>query len=289
MIFHYIISPFIEPQVQRALAACLALSIGFAPVGIILIMRRMSLIGDSLSHAILPGTALGYVSAGAMSVGLMTLGGIITGLAVVFFSTLVTRNTSQKEDTSFASFYVISTAIGIILIRLKGGDEEVVHMLFGDAESIDNTTLLLVMAAVSLGLTVFAVIYRPLIIECFDPVFMRVSGARGGLYHHIFLALAVISLVAGFRALGTLMAMGLMLLPAASARFWVNNIGKILVISSAFATASSIGGLLISYHLHVPPGAAIVLVAAGFYLFSLGVGSNDSLRKRLLQPRHLRG
>jgi len=289
MIHHLLISPFSDQQMLRALVACLALSIGFAPIGIILIMRRMSLIGDSLSHAILPGTALGYVSAGAMSVGLMTIGGIVTGLLVVFFSTLVTRNTSQKEDTSFASFYVISTAIGIILIRLKGGDEEVVHMLFGDAESIDNATLFLVMAAASFGLTVFAIIYRPLIIECFDPVFMRVSGARGGLYHHIFLGLAVISLVAGFRALGTLMAMGLMLLPAASARFWVNSIGKILLVSIAIAAVSSVGGLLISYYTHVPSGAAIVLVAGGFYLVSIAAGNNEGLRKKLLKSRRLHG
>jgi len=289
MMQDYFLSAFSDPAMRKALVACLALSFSFAPIGMILIFRRMSLVGDSLSHAILPGTALGYVSAGVMSIGLMMLGGMITGLLVVFFSTLVTRNTNQKEDTSFATFYVISTAIGILLISMKGGDEEVVHMLFGEVDAIDAKTLLLVMAIVSFSMVTMAIIYRPLIIECFDPVFMRATGFRGGLYHHLFLSLAVLNLVAGFRALGTLMAMGLMLLPVASARFWANNIGPILVISVIIAIFSCTLGLIISHHMHLPPGAAIVLIAGGFYLVSLSFGNNDSLRKKWLKPRHLRG
>jgi zinc/manganese transport system permease protein len=125
------------------------------------------------------------------------------------------------------------------------------------------------------------------VVECFDPGFLRAVGGRGGLVHTLFLALVVFNLVAGFQALGTLMAVGLMMLPAAAARFWVRELWSLSAVSSALALGSGFLGLLLSYHFGLPSGPAIVLVAGLSYLTSLALGPRDSLRVLYVRRAHL--
>jgi zinc/manganese transport system permease protein len=125
------------------------------------------------------------------------------------------------------------------------------------------------------------------VVECFDPGFLRAVGGHGGLVHTLFLALVVFNVVAGFQALGTLMAVGLMMLPAAAARFWVRELWSLTAASSALAFGSGFLGLLLSYHLDLPSGPAIVLVAGLGYLASVALGPRDSLRALYVQRTHL--
>jgi zinc/manganese transport system permease protein len=134
---------------------------------------------------------------------------------------------------------------------------------------------------------VLAVIYRPLVMECFDPGFLRSVGGHGGLTHTLFLVLVVINLVAGFQALGTLMAVGLMMLPAAAARFWAREVWTLSLTSAAIALASGYVGLLLSYHANLPSGPAIILTAAACYCVSLLVGTRDSVRTRYFVRSHI--
>jgi len=130
-----------------------------------------------------------------------------------------------------------------------GSKVDLLHLLFGSILAIDDTALILIGAIATLSLLALAVIYRPLVVECFDPGFLRAVGGRGALVHTLFLALVVLNLVAGFQALGTLMAVGLMMLPAAAARFWVRELWSLSAASSALALAAAFLGLLVSYHL----------------------------------------
>jgi len=152
------------------------------------------------------------------------------------------------------------------------------HLLFGSILAIDDAALMLIGAIATLSLVSLAVIYRPLLVECFDPGFLRAVDGRGGLVHTIFLALVVLNLVSGFLALGTLMAVGLMMLPAAAARFWVRELWALGAGSSALALGSGFLGLLLSYHLDLPSGPSIVLVAGLAYFASVLFGPRDSLR-----------
>ena len=129
--------------------------------------------------------------------------------------------------------------------------------------------------------------YRPLVVEIFDPVFLRAVGGRGGVPHTIFLVLVVVNLVAGFQALGTLMAVGLMMLPAAASRFWGRDVGSLCVIAAGAAFVSGYAGLLISYHFGLPSGPAIVLFAGVLYLFSMVFGRHGGLVTTLRTRRHL--
>jgi zinc/manganese transport system permease protein len=277
-LYQAMLAPFAEfGFMRRGLVGCLALALGCGPIGTILVIRRMSLMGDALSHAVLPGAALGFIVAG-LSLPVMSLGGVAAGLAVALLSGLVTRLTPLREDASFAAFYLISLALGVLLVSTHGSNIDLLHLLFGSILAVDNPSLVLIGAIATFSLLSLAVIWRPLVVECFDPGFLRAVGGRGGLVHTLFLTLVVLNLVAGFQALGTLMAVGLMMLPAAAARFWVRELWSLSAISSALALGSGFLGLLLSYHLDLPSGPAIVLVAGLGYVASVLFGPRDSLR-----------
>ncbi len=282
-----LIQPFIEfGFMRRALAACLALSLGCGPAGTLLVLRRMSLVGDALSHAVLPGAAVGFMIAG-LSLVVMSFGGFIAGLVVAGLSGLVARVTPQREDASFAAFYLISLALGVLIVSTHGSNVDLMHVLFGTILAVDDASLLLIVSIATLTLFTLAVIGRGLIVECFDPGFLRAVGGPGAAVHFVFLVLVVMNLVAGFHALGTLMAVGLMMLPAAAARFWAGQVATLAAASSAIAFASAYAGLLLSYHVNLPSGPAIILVAGGVYIVSVVAGPRGSLRTRFLPLRHL--
>ena len=264
----WLLDPFDFAFMRGALAACVALSLGAAPVGVFMLLRRMSLMGDAISHAILPGAALGYLVAG-MSLGAMTFGGVAAGVLVALAAGLVARRSALREDASLAAFYLISLAIGVLLVSLKSRNIDLLHVLFGSVLSLDRDALLLIAGIATASLFGLAALYRPLVIECADPDYLRQAGGPGALVHLGFLLLAVLNLVAGFHALGTLMAVGIMVLPAASARLLCERLDSMLALAVGNALAGSIGGLLLSYHLDVPAGPAVVLSLGLIYVLVL--------------------
>src|SRR5690625_672380 len=205
--------PFVEYVfMRRALAGSLALSLAAGPLGVLLVLRRMSLMGDAMAHAILPGVAVGFLTAG-LHLGAMAVGGVITGLLVAMMAGLVSRLTPQREDASFAAFYLVSLGLGVLLVSLRGSNMDLIHVLFGTVLGLDDNALLLVTSASEMTLLVLALVYRPLIAECLDPLFLRYEKGMGAVVHMVFLILLVLMLVAGFQVLGTLMVVGIMMLP----------------------------------------------------------------------------
>jgi zinc/manganese transport system permease protein len=279
-LYQALVAPFVEYGfMRRALIACLALSIGSGPIGVLLMLRRMSLVGDALSHAVLPGAAIGFLVAG-LSLWAMGLGGLAAGLAVALLSGLVSRATPLREDAAFAGSYLASLALGVLIVSTHGSSIDLLHVLFGTILAIDYNALNLMGAIASVTALVLAAIYRPLILECFDPGFLRAVGGRGSVYHLVFVALVVLNLVAGFEALGTLMSVGLMMLPALAARFWAATVPGMMGASAAFAFASGLIGLIASYRFGLPSGPAIVLTASAFYAASVGLGGNGGFLRR---------
>jgi len=282
-----LIQPFLEfAFMRRALVACLALGLGCGPVGVLLVLRRMSLVGDAMSHAVLPGAAIGFVYAG-LSLPVMSLGGFVAGVTVALLSGVVARVTPLREDASFAAFYLISLGLGVMIVSTSGSNVDLMHVLFGSVLAVDDAALLLVASITTLTLVALAVVYRPLVIESFDPGFLRALGGGGGIYHMVFMLLMVLNLVAGFQALGTLMSVGLMMLPAAAARFWVRQLWSMALVAALIGVASGVAGLLLSYHLNLPSGPSIVLTCGAVYLLSVAVGPRESLWRRFVPARHL--
>jgi len=246
----------------------------------------MSLIGDALSHAILPGVAIGFLIAGA-SVFAMATGGLIAGFLITLGAGLVARATALKEDASLAAFFLISLALGVAIVSVKGSDEDLVHLLFGSVLSIGNAALLFIAGVASVSLVALALIWRPLVLDCVDPGFLRSVSRAGGAAHVAFLALMVLNLVGGFLVLGTLLAVGLMMLPAFIARFWARDLTVMMVVAVGSAIISGFVGLFVAARAGLPAGPAIILVAGALYLLSVVAGTVGGLIWLLLPRRHL--
>jgi zinc/manganese transport system permease protein len=288
-LYDLLIGPFAEFDfMRRALVGIVALSVSGAPVGVFLMLRRMSLTGDAMAHAILPGAAIGYLVAG-FSLPAMTLGGLAAGFAVALAAGAVARLTVLKEDASLAAFYLISLALGVTIVSLRGSAIDLFHVLFGNVLALDDDVLLLLSSVASLTLVTLALAYRPLVMECVDPGFLRSVSRSGGVVHLTFLGLVVLNLVAGFHALGTLLAVGLMMLPAAAARFWTADITRLILLAACLGMVSGYAGLVASYTAgsNLPAGPAIILSAGVLYLGSLLFGSQGGLARRLLPRAHL--
>src|ERR1700732_1229635 len=227
MLYDTLIAPFAEHDfMRRALAATFALSFSAAPIGVFLMLRRLSLIGDALSR-------------------------------------------------------------GVTIVSLKGSSEDLTHFLFGSVLTMQNTALLLIAGIASVSLLALALIWRPLVLECVAPGFLRSVSRSGGAAHIAFLALTVLNLVGGFLVLGTLLAVGIMMLPAFIARFWARDLTAMIAVAIASAALSGYAGLVLSYQAGLPAGPAIILVAGAIYILSVVVGPVGGLVWLVLPRRHL--
>jgi len=281
MITDFLTDPFTHYAfMRRALAACVILSVGATPLGIFMTLRRMTLVGDAMSHAILPGVALAFLLCG-LSVWPMTIGGFVVGVLVAIIATILTRTTQLKEDASFTLIYLMSLAGGIMIISAKGNSIDLLHILFGNILAVDNNALYLVTIVSWLTVIALAFIYRGLIIECFDPDFMKSARRGHDFTSQIFFILLVINLVASFQALGTLMALGLMILPSIATRFWTRNMDAAIPLGIFIAIICSFAGLLVSYYYRLPSGPAVVFLIGVVTFASTLIGRYGSLRTYL--------
>lgn len=284
-IWSALVAPFSEYAFMRsALVACLALAVASGPLGTLLLLRRMGLVADVLSHAVMPGAAVGFALAGS-ALAVLSAGGLFTGIAVVLLMILGTRFGAQREDVSLAAFYFASIGVGVLIVSLRGTNLDLMHVLLGTVLAIDVAALVLIVAIASVVVAVLALIFRPIAIQSFDPAFLRTMGGSDSAYRAIFLVLVVLDLVAGFQAFGTLLAGVPLLLPAAAARCWARRIGPLVGLSIGFGMAAGYAGLLMSYHLNVPSGPAIACAAALVYAVSALVPASRVLATALNATR----
>jgi zinc/manganese transport system permease protein len=287
LIYTTFVSPFIEFEfMRRALVGALALALGAGPVGVVLMLRRMSLMGDAMAHAILPGAAIGFLLAG-LNLFALTVGGLAAGLLVALLAGFVARTTELKEDAALAAFFLVSLAVGVTIVSLRGSNIDLLHFLFGSVLALDDQTLVLIAGIATLSLVVMSLIWRPLVLDCVDPGFLRTVSRAGAPVHILFLALVVLNLVGGFHALGTLLAVGMMMLPAVASRFWSRDITSMIFMSIGIGILSGYAGLLLSFHTAVPAGPAIILVAGAIYIGSVIFGRFGGIARQFFPGRHL--
>jgi zinc/manganese transport system permease protein len=281
---HWLIEPFTLGFMRRALAGCIALSLAGPPLGVLLVLRRMSLTSDVLQHGILPGVALGALF-GGLSLWTMGLGGVLAGLAVALLAGWLARASGGHEDSQLAGVFLVALALGVAIVSATRG-VDLAHLLFGSVLAVDDSALLLMAGAASVSLLGLATIWRPLVLESFDASFMRAVGGHGGVWHLAFMGLVVLCVVGGFAALGTLMSVGLMMLPAVAARHYSPGLPGQVRAAVALALLSSLAGLLLSYHADIPAGPAIVLSAGTLWAVGLLVGPRDSFRAWIWRPHY---
>jgi zinc/manganese transport system permease protein len=288
MLAQFLLEPFHDPAMRRALAAVLALALSAGPIGVFLMLRRMSLIGDAMSHAILPGVAIGFLAAGLNVYG-MTLGGLVAGLVIALAAGAISRATALQEDASLAVFLLLSLALGVVIVTLKGMDiEQLMTFLFGETSArMSGDKLFVIAVSSTVSLLALALIYRPLVLGSVDPGFLRSVGCTDGVAHLIFLALLVLNLVSGFHALGTLLGVGIIIIPAGIARFWTRDLSKMIALAVISALISGYAGLLFAFHAGIPSGPAVTLAAGLLYIGSVVFGPVGGLIWRAFPGRHL--
>ncbi len=264
-----LIDPFIRYGfMQTALLACILLSLSATPIGAFVVLRKLSLVGDTLSHAVLPGAALAFAFFG-FSIFAMSIGAVIMALIVAVASGFVARHTRLKEDSSFASFYLISLSLGVCLISAFGNSADMLHFLFGDLLAIPAVYLEWLLACTVLTIALMLWNFDNIVAESFDSNFMRINRLHGHRYYFLFILLFVVNIVMAYFAMGTLLSMGLFVLPVIIARLWVRGLVQLICLSIGIGVASSYAGLLLSFHWNLPSGPCIVLCLGLGYMLSI--------------------
>lgn len=269
----------------RALLVCLFTAVAAGPLGCVLLVRRTALMADALAHGLLPGVGLAWLLVGA-SLPALFIGGLAAGLATALAAALVSRLTRLKEDAAFAAVFATLFAAGVLLVGAAATPVDLLHLLFGQLLAVGPAELRLAAAVSALTVAAFALFHRPILAECFDPVFHRACGGRGALVHTGLLALTVLVLVAALQALGVVLALGLFMLPAATAYLWCDRWGRMLVAAAAIAAAGAFAGFVLSCRSGLPPGACIVAVLGAGFLASAVGSPRHGLLARLRHPAH---
>ncbi len=288
MLSQFFLAPFAEVSFRHSLAAVVALALSAGPIGVFLLLRRMSLVGDAMAHAILPGVAVGFLAAG-LNVFAMTLGGLVAGLFIALAAGAVSRATKLQEDASLAVFLLVSLAFGVVIVTIKGIDvDQIMTFLFGETAAKMTAEKLFVIAGNStISLIGLALIYRPLVLGCVDPGFLRSVSRSDGIAHLTFLALLVLNLINAFHALGTLLGVGIIIVPAATARFWTRDISVMIGLAIASALISGWAGVLFAFQAGIPTGPAVTLAAGILYAGSVAFGRVGGLVWQAFPGRHL--
>jgi zinc/manganese transport system permease protein len=216
----------------------------------------------------LPGIAVAFLVAGASSVA-MSIGAVAAGLAVAAAATFAARRGGEQEDAGFAAFFTIALALGAAILSAGGASADLGHILFGSALAVDRAALLTIAGAASAALIVLTLVWPALVLDAADPGFLASVSRAGPWAHAAFMAAMVLALAGTFQAVGTLMSVGLLVLPAAAARLWTRRLDRMIALAVAIGATAVFSGLMASYHLGAPTGACIVLFAGGVYGASL--------------------
>jgi zinc/manganese transport system permease protein len=269
-----ILQPFHYGFMQRGLLSAVLLSLSGGLLGCVLVLRRLALMGDALSHSLLPGIAAAWLLFGANTWALFA-GALIAGLLTALGSALLSRLTRVKEDAAFGSLFIVFFGGGVALLSRLPTRLDLPHFLFGNILAVTASDLRLTAGISIATVAIFGLFHRSILLETFDPVFHRATGGHGALVHFGLLALTVLNLVAALQTMGVVLALGLFLLPAVSAYLWCDHFGWLLLLSVALAIVCSAAGILLSYAAGLASGAAIVLCLGGVFLASA-----------LFSPRH---
>jgi zinc/manganese transport system permease protein len=269
-----LVTPLQYEFMRRGLLTAVLVGVSGGLLGCILMLRRLALMGDALSHSLLPGISLAYLVFGTSTAALFG-GALLAGLFTAFSSAFLSRLTRLKEDAAFGAIFLMLFAAGVAIASRLPARVDMMHILFGNILGVRPSDLGL--AAGACGVTVLAFLcgYRPILLQTFDPVFHRSVSPASRLTHLALLGLVVVNLTAALQAMGVVLALGLFLLPAVTAYLWCERFGPMLVVSAAIAAAGSFAGLLLSFHARLASGASIVLCLGAIFLLSA-----------LVSPRH---
>lgn len=253
---------------RNATLGLLLLSITLPPLGCFIIARRMSLMGDAISHALLPGIVIATLIFGASNIAILS-GALVAGLLIALLTPWLSKLNNHKDEASFAALTLLFLSLGVALSPLSPTQIDLTHILFGSILGLDNSNLWVMAGVALINTAILAVIYRKLIIDTTDPLFLKLHFKYAWLIAPLFLMLVVLAMVASFNAIGTMLAVGLMLLPALTARNLTHGLFKQIFLGMALSFTAGFMGLVCSFTFNLNASAAILLAVGAVYLVSL--------------------
>ena len=272
----FLVDPF-EAEFVRTGALAAALVGGLCGVvGCFVILRGMALMADSLAHGVLPGIAIAFMITASAGSGAehdqlaITVGALAAGLVTAFATGMIFRRSRLREDTAAAVVFVFMLALGVVLIsRVEGYTVDLTAILFGDVLGVTGADLAFTAAATAAVLGLVALLYRPFLVLSFDRQRAAALGMPVDRLHMVMLVVVTLAVVIGFRVVGALLVLGMLMAPPAAAALLTKRLRSMFVVAAAIAAASAPLGLLLSWHLDLAAGASIVLVAVSAFVVLL--------------------
>lgn len=261
---NFILDPLTYTFMQRGLAASVIVGIVCAVIGSYVVLRGMAFLGDALAHAILPGVAIAYLMGGNL-----TVGALVAAIIVALLIGLFTRQGTIREDTAIGILFAAALSLGVALISsIRTYALDLSHILFGNMLGVSTTDLWMVAI---LGLVVLAVIiglYRPFLVVSFDPTLAATLRWPGEFFRILLLVLLALTVVISLQTVGIGLVAAMLVTPAATAFLLTRRLSRMMLLAGGLGATSSIIGLYISYYANIASGAAVVLVATGFFLLA---------------------
>lgn len=263
MIIDLIIDPLQFVFMQRALLAAVLVGIICAVVGSYLLVKRWALLGDAISHAVLPGVVLGYAFLG----GQFFIGALATGLLTAIGIGYVERNSRIKEDAAMGLMFIGAFALGLALISVIRVQVDLFQVLFGNVLGVTRGDMMLMIVTGVVVLTAVTLLHKELKIWSFDPVIAQAMGIPVRGLHYMMMILLSLTIVASLQAVGIVLVVAMLIAPAATAYLLTHRLSRMITIAVFVGVFSGISGLYLSYYLNIASGATMVLVS--LFLFSL--------------------
>ena len=281
----WLFEPFQHAFMQRALVACLLIGFLNGFLGAFVVLRRMALMADSLSHSLLPGLALGVLLFGMAPAGLF-VGALSAALFVALGAQLLARGSRVKEDTALGILYTVAFSSGVVLLSFVKVRVSLMHYLFGNILGVSNQDLWLAYGVALVVLPVLVAGERPLQMLLFDPAVARSQGIPVGVLNTALVVALVLTMVSSLQAVGVILLLGLLVSPAATVYLLSDSFPVMLWGGGALGAFGAVLGLWLSYWLGVPSGACIVLVLGFFFCLAYLFSPRYGLLPKLWRARH---
>lgn len=256
---------------QNALITALVVGIVGGAVGCFIILRGMSLMGDAISHAVLPGVAISFI----LGINFF-IGAIVFGLLASTIITYIKSNSIIKSDTAIGITFSSFLALGIILIGIANSSTDLFHILFGNILAVQDLDMWITIAVALLVLTTITIFFRPLLLTSFDPTLAKSIGVKVTFYHYLLMVILTLVAVTAMQSVGTILIVALLITPAATAYLYANSLKTMIFLSSGFGALASVLGLFIGYSFNIAAGSSIVLTSALLFLISFFIVPKQS-------------
>jgi manganese transport system permease protein len=272
---------------RRALLGGVIIGLTNGFLGSYIILRRMALMADALSHSMLPGLALGLMVAG-LNAGSLFIGGITAAFFVAIGSMLLSRGSRLKEDTSLAILYTFAFSVGAVLLQYTPTPVDLKHYLFGNILGMGNADLWIAWGVALVVIPSLLLLQRPMLLTLFDPAVARSQGVAVGAMHIVIVAASVLTMISSAQSIGVILMLGLLVGPAATMYLLTDRFTVMMWGGAILGCLGTVAGLVLSYRFEgIPSGAAIVIVLFGIFITALVFGPRYGLLAKLRKSRHL--